>query len=88
MAIIPVRLYALSTCVHCNALKRLLQKHNIEFEWTDVDLLPQDEQDDFFEQTAPHNPKKSFPIVIIGNKAIVGDQRELIARELGLPDEP
>jgi glutaredoxin len=66
----------------------MLQKHKIKFEWTDVDLLSQDEQDDFFKQTAPHNPKKSFPIVIIGNKAIVGDQRELIARELGLPHEP
>lgn len=82
-----VRLFALSTCVHCKAIKQLLTKNNIEFEWTDVDLLPKAERDDFFAQTAAHNPKKSFPIVIIGNKAIVGDQRNLILKELGICDE-
>lgn len=87
MDITPVRLFALSTCVHCNSLKRLLKKHDIKFEWTDIDLLPKDEQDSFFEETKAHNPKKSFPIVIIGNKAIVGDQRELIVKELGITDE-
>lgn len=31
---------------------------------------------------------KRVPVVIIGNKAIIGDQRELIVKELGLTDEP
>lgn len=83
---IPVRLYTLSTCVHCNAIKRMLLRHDIQFEWTDIDRLPKEEQEQFFAETAPHNPKKSFPIVIIGNKAIVGDQRELIMKELGIAD--
>lgn len=82
----PVRLFALSTCIHCRAIKRLLQRHDIAFEWTDVDLLPEEEQEEFFAQIGPYNPKKSFPVVIIGNTAIIGDQRERIMQELGLPD--
>lgn len=82
----PVRLFALSTCVHCNAIKRFLKQHEIPFELIDVDLLPKEEQDEFFARTAPHNPKKSFPIVIIGNTAIIGDQRERIIRELRITD--
>ncbi|WP_136795268.1 MULTISPECIES: glutaredoxin family protein [Desulfosediminicola] len=87
MATPPVRLFALSTCIHCKALKKLLTRNNITFEWTDVDLLPKEERDHFFAQIAEHNPKKSFPIVMIGNKAIIGDQRKLILKELGLVDE-
>lgn len=82
-----VRVFALSTCVHCKAIKQLLTANDITFDWTDVDLLPKEERDLFFAQTAEHNPKKSFPIVMIGNKAIIGDQRRLILKELGLAGE-
>lgn len=83
-----IRLFALSTCVHCKGIKRMLQHHGIEFEWTDIDLLPIKEQQEFLEQIAPYNPKKSFPVVIIGNTAIIGDQRERIMQELGITDGP
>ena len=34
------KLYSLSTCSHCKACKRFLGECGIEYEFTDVDLLP------------------------------------------------
>lgn len=80
----PVRIFSLSTCVHCAALKKLLQKHGIPFEFTDIDLMAKEERRQFLREIAPYNPQKTFPIIIINNQAIVGFRRELIERELGI----
>lgn len=80
----PVRIFSLSTCVHCAALKKLLQRHGIPFEFTDIDLMAKEERREFLKEIAPYNPQKTFPIIIINNKAIVGFRRELIERELGI----
>ena len=79
-----VRIYSLSTCVHCAALKRMLKQHDIPFDFTDIDLMAKEERSHFLQEMAPYNPQKTFPIIIINNKAIVGFRRELIERELGL----
>ncbi len=85
MAWPPVQVYALSTCVHCKAVRRLLHTHDIPFTYTDIDLLSPGEQDQFFRAILAHNPKKSFPVVIIGTTAIVGYQLDRIKKELGIP---
>lgn len=84
MNTMPVRIYSLSTCVHCAALKKMLQRHDIPFEFTDIDLMAKDERRQFLQEIAPYNPQKTFPIIIINNKAIVGFRRDLIERELGI----
>ncbi|MBW2169223.1 MAG: glutaredoxin family protein, partial [Deltaproteobacteria bacterium] len=40
----PVKIYTLSTCSHCKATKRFLDKCNIKFEFEDVDLLEGEER--------------------------------------------
>ena len=35
-----VFLYALSTCGHCRNTKKLLDSHNVQYDFVDVDLLP------------------------------------------------
>jgi glutaredoxin len=77
-----VRLLLLSTCPRCQALRDLLAARGIAYEATDVDLLPAAERAELLREMAPHNPKKAFPVVFIGNKAIIGLQEELILAEL------
>ena len=79
-----VRIFSLSTCAHCRALKDMLYQYNISFEFTDIDLLPREERQAFLKDITAYNPQKTFPVVIINNKAIVGFQKDLIAAELGI----
>lgn len=79
-----VRIYSLSTCAHCAALKKMLRQHGIAYEFIDIDLMAKEERRQFLAEIAPYNPQKTFPVIIVNNKAIVGFRRELIERELGI----
>ena len=82
-----VKLLVITTCLQCKALKDLLSAHNVDFESTDVDLMFKDERDELFTKMAPYNEKKAFPVTFIGDKAIVGFQKDVIMAELGLQYE-
>ncbi len=79
-----VSLLVLSTCLQCKALIELLRQHEVAFETTVVDLMLKDEREELFKNMMPYNEKKAFPVTFIGDKAIIGFQRELIMEELGL----
>ena len=38
-----VRLFTISTCFHCKALKKLLDDNEISYESTDVDLMSEED---------------------------------------------
>lgn len=78
------KLYVLTTCPQCQALRNFLTSHHISFEATDVDLLAAEERDELLRQMAPHNPKKAFPVTIINGKAIIGYQIDILMKELGI----
>ena len=82
-----VTLLVLTTCVQCKALKDLLDTHNISFESIDVDLMIKDDRDKLFADMAQYNEKKAFPVAFIGNKAIIGFQKDVIMTELGISNE-
>ncbi|HBI15162.1 MAG TPA: glutaredoxin family protein [Desulfobulbaceae bacterium] len=84
MADLPVRIFTISTCIHCRALKKMLEAHEIAYEFTDVDLMPKEEREAFLAAIIDYNEKKTFPVVIIGNKAIIGFQEQIIRKELGI----
>jgi len=78
-----VVLYALSTCVWCRKTKHLLDKLGVEFYYTDVDLLKGKEKEEAMEAIKRHNPKCSFPTIVIDDKkCIVGYAQDEIKREL------
>ena len=79
-----VKLFTISTCFHCRSLIKLLEDNDITFDFTDVDLMPKDERKSFIAAIERYNEKKTFPVVFIGNKAIVGFQEQLIKKELGI----
>ena len=82
-----VKLLVITTCLQCKALQDLLSSYNVDFESVDVDLMFKDERDELFAEMAPFNEKKAFPVTFIGDKAIVGFQKDVIMAELGLKYE-
>ena len=81
---VKVTLLVLTTCLQCRVLKDLLIEHQVAFESTDVDLLPQEQRDELFAEMRDYNEKKAFPVTYIGDQVIVGFQKRLILEALGL----
>ncbi|MGA1864024.1 MAG: glutaredoxin family protein [bacterium] len=79
-----VKMYSLSTCIHCKATKKLLNDCNVKYEFTDVDLLEGKERAAILEDIKKLNPDCSFPTIVIGDKVIVGYKEDEIKETLGL----
>ena len=79
-----VKLFSLSTCSHCKATKKFLSECEVQYEFTDVDLLQGDERKAILEDVKKLNPRCSFPTIIIGDKVIVGFKENEIKEALGL----
>ena len=68
-----VMLYALSTCGWCKKTKNLLGELNVDFYYTDVDLLNTEEKEIVILEIVKWNPDCSFPSMVVDNKlCIVG----------------
>ena len=79
-----VKIYALSTCFHCKAVKALLDQYEVEYVAKDVDLLQGPEKAAALEDVKKVNPANSFPTTIIGNRVIVGYKKDEILSALDL----
>ena len=79
-----VKIYTLSTCSHCRAAKKFLDDLNVEYECTDVDLLQGEERKAMIAEVKGHNPRCSFPTILIDEKVIIGFRDSEIKEELGL----
>jgi len=79
-----VKLFTLSTCSHCRAVKKLLSDLGVPYEYTDVDLLSGSERATTIEKVKRLNPACSFPTIIIGDTIIVGNREDKIKEALGL----
>jgi glutaredoxin-like protein NrdH len=78
------KLYSLSTCSHCKACKKFLGECGIEYEFTDVDLLSDDDRKPILDEIKKLTAKCAFPTVIIGEKVIVGFKEQEIKEALGI----
>lgn len=68
-----VKLYALSTCAWCRKTRRFFEERNIPYEGIDVDLLEGEEKTEIRSQVAKHNPRISYPTIVVDDEiAIVG----------------
>ena len=79
-----IQVYALSTCSHCKAAKRLLDDCTVQYDVVNVDTLEGDERKAILEDVKKFNPKCTFPTIIIGDKVIVGFKEQDIKEALGL----
>ena len=78
------KLYSLSTCSHCKSCKRFLGDCGIEYEFTDVDLLPDEERSDVIAEIQRLTSRCAFPTIIIGDRVIVGFRENEIREALGI----
>lgn len=80
-----VKMYTLSTCGHCKAAKRYLDRCTVKYEFTDVDTLSGEERAAVIEDLRKLNPKCSVPTILVGEKVIIGFDEDAIKKALGLP---
>ena len=78
------KLYSLSTCSHCRSCKKFLGDCGIEYEFTDVDLLPEEEKKATLEEIKNLTSRCAFPTVVIGDKVIVGFRENELREALGI----
>jgi len=80
-----IRLYALSTCGWCQKTKAMLNDIGVEYEYVDVDLLEEGDRKEVIEVVKVHNPKCSFPTMVIdGDRCIVGFNETETKEALGV----
>lgn len=78
------KVYTLSTCSHCKSCKRFLGDCGIEYEFTDVDLLPEADKAEVLDEIKRLTSRCAFPTIIIGEKVIVGFREQELRQALGL----
>jgi len=66
-----VEMWALSTCGWCKKTKRFLEDHGVEYTCTDVDLLPQEDKQAAREALSKHNPRRSYPTLVIDDTEVI-----------------
>ncbi|MGO9312167.1 MAG: glutaredoxin family protein [Syntrophobacteraceae bacterium] len=79
-----VKLYALSTCIHCKDEVEFLDKCGVDYDCVHVDNLDGDERRQILEEIKKTNPACAFPMLLIGGKVIIGFKREEIKEALDL----
>ncbi len=79
-----VKLFALSTCIHCRDTKEFLDKCGVDYECIHVDQLNADEKKQLIEEIKKTNPACAFPMLTIGDKVVIGFKIEEIREALDL----
>jgi len=77
-------LFAISTCPRCQRVKAFLQQHGVQAQIIDVDLLSLAEKRQQFEFVRKVNPEISFPTLVVGDIAVLGEDYEGIREALNL----
>ena len=80
----PVKLYALSTCIHCKNAKEFLDQCGIHPDCVDVDKLDVEKRKELLQEIKRINPECAFPTIVIGDKVIVGFKKDEIKEALDI----
>ena len=52
--------------------KKYFEKHNIPYDFVDVDLLEDEEKEKTVAKVQEISGRRAFPVIVIGDKVIVG----------------
>jgi glutaredoxin-like protein NrdH len=77
-----VKVYALSTCIHCKHCKEYLDEKGQAYDCVYVDKLTGDERRGTIEEIKKVNPGLSFPTVIVDDTAVVGFDKDALEKAL------
>ena len=79
-----IMLYALSTCIWCKKVKKLLDNLGVSYEFIDVDKLSGRDNAEVVAEVKKFNPRCTFPTMVVdGSECIVGFKEDQI-REAAL----
>lgn len=78
-----IRVFALSTCIHCKNAKEFLDQCGVEYDCKHVDWMTGQERTDALSEMKKYNPAQSFPTIVIDDKVIVGFKKDEIEKALG-----
>lgn len=79
-----VKLYALSTCPFCRKVKALLKKHDIAYDYVDVDLQSREERKRLRQEVMQYNPRSSYPTLVVDDEVVIGYREDKIKEVLGV----
>jgi glutaredoxin-like protein NrdH len=80
-----VLMYAISTCGWCQRAKRLLQDHNVAYEYVDVDLGSNEDRREIMNDILQRGGRLSYPTIIIDGRVLInGFQEDKLKEALGL----
>jgi glutaredoxin len=77
-------LFALSTCPRCQRLREFLEQQGIAVRVVEVDLLPFEEKKAHIDFVRHVNPRISFPTLVIGDLAVIGEDYDAAREALAL----
>ena len=81
---VPV-MYTLHTCRHCVRLKDFLVEHGIEHRLVYVDEFENPARKEIMATLRSHNPRGSFPTLVVPDgRSVVGFREEAVKELLGL----
>ena len=79
-----VLLFTLSTCIWCRKTKRLLEELKVAYDYIDVDLLEENEQQEADRVLERWNPRLSYPTLVINDEEVIlGFKEDQIRTRLG-----
>jgi glutaredoxin len=73
-----IKIYALSTCIHCRNAKKYLDECGVKYQCVHVDELRGEKRKEIVQELKAHNPAVSFPTLVIRDKVIVGFHKKKI----------
>jgi ferredoxin-thioredoxin reductase catalytic subunit/glutaredoxin len=82
-----IKLYGLSTCAYCQAIKKMLGDLGVTHEYVDADLLADTERETLVAELQAINPQCSFPTTVVGDQVIVGFKVQEIKEAIGIRTE-
>lgn len=78
-----IKVYALSTCIHCRNAKKYLDECGVKYNCVHVDKLQGEDRKEIVQELKEHNPAVSFPTIVIKSTVIVGYHKDKIDKALG-----
>lgn len=82
-----VKVYALSTCIHCRNAKKYLDECGVKYNCVHVDELTGDDRKNIVKELKEHNPAVSFPTIVIKDTVVVGYHKDKIDKALDKEDK-
>lgn len=82
-----IKLYSLTTCSYCTAIKKMLKSLEVEHSFVDADLLAGAEQKELLDELRELNPECTFPTIKINGTVITGYRVQEIKEEIGVRTE-